>query len=177
MSWGVLFTDNSPVCMYIVFLSFVIYSYVQFPWRIMCIFYMVSSLLFIMRPIGVIEPDVHAWFTYKVAVIIGMSCAEVVKEETKKSYMYTHIGVILFSFMFAYDKIAGWIVMPMLFVIMSVLSGYKKMTSFATPVLILSSILCSKLPAAPLISICLPVVGLVPFQFVYDVFPEEVIDV
>ena len=171
--WSILYTDTSPWCMYFIYVSFLVYSYIRKPWRILCGFYLLSSALFILRPVIPSEPVVHAWFTYKICVVIGMACAEIIRVETKKIYMFTHIGTVMFSCFFVYDKVAGWVVMPLIYILMSLLSGYTKMTLFCGPTMVLTSIVSSQLKGVPFITVCMPIIGLFPFYYFFDLFPED----
>jgi len=170
--WSILYTDTSPWCMYFLYVSFLMYSYVRKRWRILCMFYLLSSALFILRPLIPSEPIVHAWFTYKVCVVIGMACAEIIRVKTKADYMFIHVGTVIFSCFFVYDKVAGWIVMPLIYILMSLLSGYKKMTLFCGPTMILISMVSAQIKGVPFITMCTPIIGLLPFYYFFDLFPE-----
>ena len=166
--WNVIVTDDSPYTMCYIFLAFLIYSYYKKPYRILCGFYILSSLFFL---VGVHEPEVQAWITYKIAVGLGMMIGEVVKQEVTPSYAYAHIVVVVFGIL---PLGPTYIIFPLLFSAMATISGYKRMSLYAITSLTLISVLSVYVGAAPLMALCISVVGLMPFVFFCELFPKDV---
>jgi len=116
-NWNILLTDDSPYTMCLIFIAFLLYSYHQKPFRILCGYYVIFSHLFL---VGLGVPSVHAWITYPIAVGLGMAIAEVVKEEIHPPYFWPHIVVVLFGVI---PLGPTWILFPMIFAAMATISA------------------------------------------------------
>lgn len=167
--------DESAWTMIMVFTSFLFYSYYRHPLRVLCGFYILSSLLFVLKPVlGVEEPVVHAWFTFKVAAIIGMYCAEVVAEKVNQEYLLIHFATILFACTFGFHSFAGWIVYPIVFILMALVSGYRRVCIWALPSLLLTTLLSQYVYGVPFVGLCVPIAMLLPFAFLCELFPYDI---
>ena len=166
--------DQSAWTMITVFTSFLFYSYYRHPLKVLCCFYILSSLLFVLKPLlGFEEPIVHAWFTFKIAAIVGMYCAEVVAEEMNKAYALIHLGTILFACSFGFHSFGGWIVYPLVFILMAAVSGYKRICAWSIPSLLIITLVSQYVYGVPFVSLCVPISMLLPFAFVCDLFPKD----
>ena len=158
-----------------VFTSFLFYSYYRHPLRVLCCFYILSSLLFVLKPLLVFEePIVHAWFTFKIAAIIGMYCSEVVAEKVNQDYALIHLGTILFACTFGFHSFAGWIVYPVVFILMAAVSGYRRMAVWAVPSLLITSLVSQYVYGVPFVGLCVPIAMLLPFAFLCELFPYDI---
>lgn len=144
------------------------HSYYPKPFRISCGYYVLMSFLFL---IGVEIPRVCAWVIYPIAVALGMCIAEVVKEEVHLPYFWPHLIVVLFG---AIPLGPIWILFPLIYSIMTIISGYKRMSAYSIPTLILSSVISTQIGAAPLVAFSCSVCMLLPFAIFCPLFPKEI---
>ena len=166
--WNVFIKDDTPYTMFILFVAFLLYSYHNKPFHIICCYYVLFSHLFL---IGVEIPDVNAWIIYPIAVGLGMAVGEVVKEEVHSPYFWPHIVVVIFGTL---SLGPTWILFPMIYIAMGTISGYKRMSLYSTITLVITSVVSTQIGAAPLVALCTAAFGLLPFAFLCPLFPKEV---
>jgi len=167
-NWNLLVTDDSPYTMCIIFIAFLLYSYHPNPFRIVSGYYVLFSHLFLL---GLDVPRVHAWVMYPIAVGVGMAIAEVVKEDAHPPYFWPHIVVVIFGVI---PLGPTWILFPMIFAAMATISGYKRMSAYSIPTLVLTSVISTQVGAAPLVALCCSACMLLPFAFLCPLFPKEI---
>ena len=166
--WNILLKDETPYTMCVIFTSFLLYSYHSRPSYILSVFYIFLSHLFL---VGLYIPEVHAWITYPIAVGLGMAVGEVVKEEVHLPYFWPHIVVVTFGTL---PLGPTWILFPLIFIAMSTISGYKRMSLYSAITLIITSVVSTQIGAAPLVALCTAAFGLLPFAFLCPLFPKDV---
>ena len=166
--WNAFIKDDSPYTMCILFIAFLLYSYYHKPFHILCSYYILFSHLFL---IGIEIPGVNAWVIYPIAVGLGMAVGEVVQEEVHSPYFWPHIIVVTFSVL---PLGPTWVLFPMIFVAMSTISGYKRMSLYSAITLIITSVVSTQIGAAPLVALCTAAFGLLPFAFLCPLFPKDV---
>lgn len=166
--WNVLLTDNTPYTMALIFISMLLYSYKPKLFRIISGYYLVMSHMFL---VGLEVVDVHAWITYPIAIVLGMCIGEVVMEEVHMPYFYPHIIVVLFGLL---PLGPTWIIFPLIFSAMTGISGYKRMSAYSIPTLILTSVISTQIGAAPLVALCCSASMLLPFALLCPLFPKDV---
>ena len=154
--------------MCIIFIAFLLYSYYPKPFHILSGYYVFFSHLFL---IGLGVSCVHAWVTYPIAVGLGMAIAEVVKEEVYMPYFYPHIVVVVFAVI---PLAPTYILFPMIFAAMATISGYRRMSAYSIPTLLVTSVVSTQVGAAPLVALCCSAFMLLPFAFLCPLFPKEV---
>lgn len=166
--WNVLILDDTPYTMCLIFIAFLLYSYHPKPFRIICAYYVFFSHLFL---VGLDVSSVHAWITYPIAVGLGMAIAEVVKEEIHPPYFWPHIVVVVFGVI---PLGPTWIIFPLIFAAMATISGYRRMSVYTIPTLIVISVVSTQIGSAPLVALCGSACMLLPFGFACPLFPKEV---
>jgi len=167
-NWNLFITDDSPYTMCTIFIAFLLYSYHPKPFRILCAYYVLFSSLFL---VGLEVPCVNAWVTYPIAVGLGMAIAEVVKEEVHPPYFYPHIVVVVFG---TIPLGLTWIIFPLIFATMATISGYKRISAYSIPTLVMTSVISTQVGAAPLVALCCSACMLLPFAFLCPLFPKEI---
>lgn len=166
--WNVFVTDDSPYTMCTIFIAFLLYSYYPKPFRILSAYYILFSHLFL---VGLKMSCVHAWVTYPIAVGLGMAIAEVVKEEVHLPYFYPHTAVVLFGVI---PLGPTYILFPMIFAAMAIISSYRRMSAYSIPTLVVISVVSTQVGAAPLVALCCSACMLLPFAFLCPLFPKEI---
>ena len=167
-NWNAFIKDDSPYTMCLLFIAFLLYSYYHKPFHILCGYYILFSNLFL---IDIDIPEVNAWIIYPIAVGLGMAIGEVVKQEVHLPYFWPHIAVVTFGTL---PLGPTWILFPMIFIAMSSISGYKRMSLYSAITLIITSVVSTQIGAAPLVALCTAAFGLLPFAFLCPLFPKDV---
>lgn len=168
MKWNALVNDDKPYTIAVLFLSMLLYSYYKKPFRILCGVYVLSSLAFITQ---FSLDDVQKWVTFPLAVLMGVGVSAVVAQEVNPAFFYPHFFVSLFGL----TPIGPtWVIFPLLYCAMTALAGYKRLTAYCIPTLVVSAILSSQIGAAPLVALCTSATMLVPFSFLCPLFDKEI---
>ena len=100
-----------------------------------------------------------------------MAIAEVVKEDVHMPYFWPHIAVVLFGVI---PVGPTWIIFPIIFAAMTTISGYKRMSVYCIPTLVLISAVSTQIGAAPLVALCGSACMLLPFGFTCPLFRKDV---
>tara|TARA_B100000963_G_C22563238_1_gene642451 strand:- start:353 stop:877 length:525 start_codon:yes stop_codon:yes gene_type:complete len=166
--WNVLIKDDTPYTMCLIFIAFLLYSYHPKPFRIISAYYIFFSHWFLL---GLEISSVQVWISYPIGVVLGMAIAEVVKEEVHMPYFWPHIGVVFFGVL---PLGPTWIIFPIMFAAMTTISGYKRMSVYCIPTLIVISVVSTQIGAAPLVALCVSACMLLPFGITCPLFPKDV---
>lgn len=162
--------SNSSTIKYI-FIAFLLNSYFRKPYKILCCFYVLSSFCFIFELVN----NVENFVTSKLGVVLGMCVSEVVQEKVRSSYLLTHVGVVSFGALLP-AQYGGEIVFPLLFCLMALVSGYKRMVMYSVPTLICATAISWQIGFAAPVALCSAALGLIPFAFCCELFPDEIIE-
>lgn len=166
--WNIFIKDETPNTMCILFIAFLVYSYYNKPFHILCGYYILFSHLFL---IGIEVSGVNAWIIYPIAVGLGMAVGEVVKEDVHFPYRLPHIIVVVFGVI---PLGITWGLFPVIFVTMTLISGYKRMAAYSAPTLAITAVISTQIGAAPLVALCTAAFGLLPFAVLCPLFPKEI---
>jgi len=169
LQWNVLLKNSDEPNIFLG-LAILTYSYKKMPFKIITASYIFSSLLVLA---GQDVELVSAWFTIPVCVAFGMAIAAVIDENVNPAYFYPHVGVSVFGALLP-PKYGRTILFPILFCLMLVLAGYKRLTAYCVPVLVISTAISSQIGAAPLVALCCSACMLLPFAILCPLFRKEI---
>ena len=153
--------------MALIFTSCLLYSYYHKPFQILAGYYVLSSFAFLVG----FRQEVHLLVTYPIAAGFGMCVGAVVSEEVNPSYVYPHLGVVLFGLT---PVGPTWVIFPLLYCAMAAAAGYKRLSAYSIPTLIVTCIISTQIGAAPLVALCCCAIMIVPFAILFPLFPKDV---
>lgn len=164
MEWNILVNDPDPWVMYRVFVSGLVYIYVQDVWKVLSATYVCSSMAFILS-FAVPWSPVHNMFTYPVAVLVGIFLAAAVKPKPSK-FPALHILAVLPWLAAGFYGTMGYPAFLIPYVITFLIAKMYRWALLAGVTMVLNGILIH----SPLVSLCLPIVTLLVYSCFFDIY-------